>query len=290
MQSRRASRSRVHELNGVRCHVRTWGDPAHRPLFLLHGWMDVSASWQFLADALDAPRYLVAPDWRGFGDSAWCTGGYWFPDYLRDLEALLRIYQPDGAVDLVGHSMGGNAACLYAGTRSQHVARLVTLEGFGIRRQDTAQAPDLYAKWLDQQQPGSPPRPYADFRSLARRLRMNNPRLDEEQAAFLARHWGIEQDDGRVRLRADPRHRDVNPVLYRLDEAMACWRRIEAPTLWVEGSASDYRAYLAESDGDPELRARKACFSGLRCLTLDAGHMLHHDQPQRLAQELNEFL
>ncbi|MFX5476533.1 alpha/beta fold hydrolase, partial [Acinetobacter baumannii] len=86
-----------------------WGEPGAPKLFLLHGWMDVAASFQFLVDALRGRWHAIAPDWRGFGQSGWPTqypgtASYWFPDYLADLEVLLDHYQPDGAVDLVGHS------------------------------------------------------------------------------------------------------------------------------------------------------------------------------------------
>jgi pimeloyl-ACP methyl ester carboxylesterase len=286
----RPATSHFHDLHGVRCHVRTWGDPYRPPLFLLHGWMDVSASWQFVADALADTRYLIAPDWRGFGQSGHAPGGYWFPDYLRDLEALLDRYQPDGGADLVGHSMGGNIACLYAGTRPARVAHLVTVEGFGMPREDATGAPERYARWLDQLRDPPPARPYPDFTALARRLRISNPRLAPERAEFLARHWGAQDDTGAVRLRADPSHRLVNPLLYRLDEAMACWRRIAAPVLWIQGSASDYLDALVRSDGEPELATRKACFRTLRCETLEGGHMLHHEQPERLASLIARFI
>ena len=61
------SRSRFVPIRGLSYHVRTWGDPAARKLFLLHGWMDVSASFQFLVDALADDWHVLAPDWRGFG-------------------------------------------------------------------------------------------------------------------------------------------------------------------------------------------------------------------------------
>src|SRR6218665_333704 len=49
-------------------HVRHWGpeESALPPLVLLHGWMDVSASYQFTVDALQQERRIIAPDWRGF--------------------------------------------------------------------------------------------------------------------------------------------------------------------------------------------------------------------------------
>ena len=126
---RRASRSEFVSFNGVRHHVRLWGPSAGEPLFLLHGWMDVSASFQFLADALPDDRRLIAPDWRGFGRSDWPGRAYSFPDYLVDLDALLQAYAPQGPVEIVGHSLGGVIACLYAGVRPDRVDRLATIEG-----------------------------------------------------------------------------------------------------------------------------------------------------------------
>jgi pimeloyl-ACP methyl ester carboxylesterase len=64
-------------------------------LVLLHGWCDVSASWQFVVDALAGDWRVVAPDWRGFGLSEWNNDVYWFPDYIADLDALLQRYSPE---------------------------------------------------------------------------------------------------------------------------------------------------------------------------------------------------
>ena len=87
-------------LRGLDSHVLTWGDAAAPKLFLLHGWMDVAASFQFLVDALVSERYVIAPDLRGYGKSAWQPQGYWYADYVADLEALLNVFAPDETVDL----------------------------------------------------------------------------------------------------------------------------------------------------------------------------------------------
>src|SRR5262245_46788837 len=111
---RRASTSHWLDLRGLRYHLRTWGSsqltrPERPPLVLLHGWMDVSASFQFVVDAFTEDRFIVAPDWRGFGlTDGPSTDSYWFPDYLGDLEFILDHVACNIPVDLVGHSMGGN--------------------------------------------------------------------------------------------------------------------------------------------------------------------------------------
>lgn len=278
------------DVRGLRYHCRAWGDRGAPLLVLLHGWMDVSASFQFFVDALAHEWRVLAPDWRGYGLSEWSgADSYWFPDYLGDLDALLRAFSPHEPVRLAGHSMGGNVACLYAGIRPQRVARLINLEGFGLRPTDPAQAPERYATWLDQLAEPQRFRDYASFDELAARLCEANPRLARARAAFLARHWGAETADGRVALRSDPAHKRVYPVLYRLEEAQACWRRVAAPVLWVDGALSETARALRL--GADDLAARRAIFPQVVARTLpDAGHMLHHDQPEALARVVEEFL
>jgi len=277
-------------VRGLRYHCRCWGGERATKLFMLHGWMDVSASFQFLVDALRRDWRVIAPDWRGFGLSEWAkSDGYWFPDYFADLDRLLEHFQPDSPAVLVGHSMGGNVAAMYAGIRPERVAKLVNLEGLGLTGTRAEKAPERYARWLAELREKPAFRDYENFEALAERLRGNNSRLSVEKAAFLARHWGRSKPDGRVELASDPVHKLVNPLLYRLEEAEACWRKVAAPVLWVVGAESKAAEFLKLSPQD--LAARKACFRRLteRVIT-GAGHMVHHDQPERLAEVIEEFL
>lgn len=284
------STSEFIQLNGLRAHVRIWGDAAAPALFMLHGWMDVSASFQFLVDALSREWRVIAPDWRGFGQSQWNHHSYWFPDYVADLDALLAHYSPDAPARLVGHSLGGNAVCLYAGIRPQRVAAVASLEGFGLHVSDPAEAPDRYAKWLDQLRAGPAFNRYADRGELAARLRRGNPRLSAERAAFMAEHLGQEQQDKSVVMAGDPFHRLPNPILYRLDDAKSCWRRTTAPVLWLAARDSFVMQGFADEAGEAEFRDRVACFRDIQVVTLeDAAHNLHHDQPEQVAQHLEAF-
>lgn len=284
------SASEFLQLNGLRVHVRIWGPPAAPVLFMLHGWMDVSASFQFLVDALSREWRVIAPDWRGFGQSQWNDHSYWFPDYIADLDALLAHYSPDAPARLVGHSLGGNAACLYAGIRPQRVAGVASLEGFGLHVSDPAEAPERYAKWLDQQRAAPVANRYADHAALAARLQRGNARLSADQAAFLAVHLGQKNGDKEVVVAADPYHKLTSPILYRLEDAKACWRRVTAPVLWVAAQDSFIMKEFSAAAGATDYRERIACFRDIRVELLEnAGHNMHHDQPQRLARLLEEF-
>lgn len=286
----KACRSEFLDIRGRRLHVRIWGDDRAPQLFLLHGWCDVSASWQFMVDALKGDWRVIAPDWRGFGLSEWNRDVYWFPDYIADLDALLLHYSPLVPVRLVGHSLGGNAACIYSGIRPERVARLVNLEGLGLRRYQPEEAPERYANWLDQLRDTPSFRSYPDRNAFAARLQRENPRLSDDKAAFLAQHLGEDDGCGGVRLAADPFHRWVNPIIYRVEEAMALWRRISAPVLWVTAPDSFVFKQLFAVDS-VEYRARIACFKQIREVTVeDSGHNLHHDQPVAIAGLVEEFL
>jgi pimeloyl-ACP methyl ester carboxylesterase len=294
---KRATSHRV-ALRGLDHHVFTWGDPHAPKLFLIHGWMDVGASFQFLVDALARDWYAIAPDLRGFGRSAWQPQGYWFADYVADLEALADRLAPGERLNLVGHSLGGNVVMLYAGVRPQRVRRLVSLEGFGIPPEASERAPDKLRAWLDAL--AEPPRftPYRDMAGVADRLQKNNPRLARDKAEFLAPHWAQTIADGTARPRSDPRHKIPFPSVYRPEEAFAVWRRIEAPTLWVAGAQSRIAQWLdahPEGEGGVEglsgVRNRLAHVANGRLVVIDdAGHMLHHDQPAAVAAAIEPFL
>lgn len=286
----KTSESLYFDLRGLRYHVRHWQGDATRRMVLLHGWMDVSASFQFLVDALRSGWDVYAPDWRGYGLTDWGKSDcYWFPDYVADLDLLLERIQPENAVDLVGHSLGGNVAALYAGVRPARIRRLVNLEGFGMAPSQPDQAPKRYGRWLDELRESSGFRPYRDFGALADRLQKSNPRLARERAEFLARHWGREMPDGRVLLRGDPAHKIVNPVLYRYEETRACWARVTAPVLWVDAAESETLKHIGLTA--QQHAERRAAFGSLRYVTVhNAGHMLHHDQPEEVARLIEEFL
>jgi pimeloyl-ACP methyl ester carboxylesterase len=278
------------EIRGLRYHVCRWARPGATKLFLLHGWMDVSASFQFVVDALAGEWDVYAPDWRGFGLTQWGrSDGYWFPDYIADLDGLLEILEHEKAVNLVGHSLGGNVAAMYAGIRPQRVAKLVNLEGFGLAPTRPEQAPRRYARWLDELHTPPRLRPYKDFAELAARLSKTNPRLTAQRAEFLARHWGRDAGEGGVLLRSDPAHKIVNPVLYRYEEVLACWRQVTAPVLWVDAAESDTLNRLGLSEA--EHAERRGAFARLEYTTVkEAGHMLHHDQPEAVARLIEQFV
>jgi len=301
---RRQAHSLFVRVRGLDYHVNTWGDaslvtPERPPLVMVHGWMDVGASFQFVVDALaeveGVARRVLAPDWRGFGLTA---GGsvdtYWFPDYLGDLDALLRHFAseaPGGRFDLVGHSMGGNIAMQYAGVRPGRIRRLANLEGYGLPRNAPADAPRRLANWLDALAEPQSMRGYASLDEVAARLVKNNPRLARDKARWLAAHWARPDADGQWRILGDPPHKRPNPITYRVDEMLETWKLVAAPLLWVEADASNPSTWWGNRYTGAEFHERLSVVPRVeRHVLADCGHMLHHDQPHALAERLAAFL
>jgi pimeloyl-ACP methyl ester carboxylesterase len=264
-----------------------WGPETDDPILFLHGYADAAATFQFVADEVDAALPMLAIDWRGFGASARDPGGYWFPDYYADLEAMIAAFCPRGRARIVGHSMGANVAMVYAGVRTGRVAGLVNLEGFGLPRTEAAQAPGRIARWLDELAAPPAAGEYASLQELASRVAKRNPRLAPGRAAFIAACWSEPLPDGRVRLLMDPAHRRVNPILYRREEMEAAWRRIEAPVLLVVGRDSELVSRLVPEGGVASFRelVRKLAIEEVA----GAGHMLHHEEPRAVARLVEAF-
>ena len=299
-QALKSSRSEFVPIRQLICHLRSWGQPdtTQVPLVLVHGWMDVSASWQFVVDAMVAERWILAPDWRGFGLTR-AEGpppdSYWFPDYMADLDALLDQVVGDRPVDLVGHSMGGNVAMIYSGVRPQRIRRLVNLEGFGMPETRPSQAPGRYAQWLDEikalRRGENALKSYSSPDGVARRLMKTNPRLPQDKADWLARQWAAPNAQGEWEILGDAAHKVVSAQLFRVDETLELYRRISAPVLSVTASDDSLSLWWKGRFTLEQYHERMRAVPDLRnAVVNDAGHMMHHDQPAELARLIEEFL
>ena len=280
-------RSARHVVRGVDYHINEWGDPDDPLLFLLHGWGDTGSTFQFVVDALERDWFVAAPDWRGFGESGHSGPAYWFPDYIADLDELLNIYSPENRVRLLGHSMGANIGGLYAGTFPERVSGLVNIEGFGLANRSPDVAPANFRRWIEKSRAPEPYSVYASFAELAKRIAKRTPHMSGERALFAAMQWGRENDSGAVEIKADPAHKLPNAVLYRREESEACWREVSAPVLLVVGEESEFKeGAKAWLDTDPS----SLSFPSMTLVTIgNAGHMVHFEQPESLAGEVEAF-
>ena len=269
-------------IRGLALAVRVWGKMDAPRIVMLHGGRDSSITFQFLVDELAGEWQVIAPDWRGHGESAWAPENYWFQDYIADLDALLEHYSPDQPVPLIGHSLGGNVANVYSGVRPHRISRLVSLDGFGIPPDDPSSAPERICTWLDAVRSVRSSRSYPDLFAVVERLERAHPRLNQAKLAFLARHWVVANEDEGFRWRFDPKHWISFPTVHHFADWAACFARVTAPVLWL---ASD-NTYSTEFITDRLRHFPIARYDRLA----DTGHNLHHDAPAAVARMIESFL
>jgi pimeloyl-ACP methyl ester carboxylesterase len=272
--------------NGLSHHVLVWNDVEGAPTVLMcHGFLDLAWSFHHTAQPLAAAGLrVVAFDWRGHGETQHVgVGGYYhFADYILDLHELVpKVVK--GALHLVGHSMGGTAAALFAATHPKLPRTLTLVEGLGPPAFEGA-APGKMIAWLDSmdRHRRRDVRPMADLAEAVKRLRAQTPELPLELAYLLAEKSTLPAKDGGVVWRFDPLHRTTSPMPFSLEAFYEFLERIEAPTLVVTGS----RGFRTEDHDD---RAR--ALVRMRELTIaDVGHMIHWMKPTELAAAILEHV
>jgi pimeloyl-ACP methyl ester carboxylesterase len=276
---------------GLTIHYLEWGEPGGEPLALVHGFLDLAYSWQLFVDELlamaERPLRIIAPDCRGHGDSGWVgAGGYYhFPDYVSDLESVLRATEVQ-RVKLIGHSMGGTISFLYAGTFPSRVERLVLIEGIGPVGMQFADAPRRMEQWIAEvkQRGRNHFRRYSSIEAGASQLCQTNPRLNADFARELARAAMRPHDNGKWIWKFDPLHRTAAPQPFYTEQALEFLRRIDCPVLIVNGKESHQTKRADKAQ-------RHAALADRHEVVIDAaGHMVHQDNPRQLAQVVRQFL
>ena len=278
------SRSVFVAANRLRLHLLEW-DGGGPVVLLLHGFLEHAHAWDRVAPEIARAGYRVlALDWRGHGDSEWVgRGGYYhFADYVADLAGLARAL--GGRVALVAHSMGGNAALLYAGTEPERVWALASIEGVGPPDSDPAVAPERFAAWVtDLERAEGRERPSMSFEQAVARLRLSYPHLQLDAVEHLAEYATKAEGEALV-WKFDPLHQTRSPQPFYVRQGRAFWGRVRCPVLYVEGTESALR--IDETD----VRERLAALRARRVAIDGCGHHPHLEKPQALAETLVDFL
>lgn len=282
---------RIHEsrviANGLGHHVIEWAPNGPAPdatVLCLHGFLDVGWSFRQVAERLVARGHrVVAFDWRGHGESDWIgAGGYYhFMDYVADLADLVEILVP-GPLHLVGHSMGGTVASLYAGAFPDRVDRLVLLEGLGPPA-PREEPPARTAAWVEavRRVRERPPRVFPSLEAALERMRVQNPELPDDLGMELAARSTRRVAGGYV-WSFDPLHRTRGPYPFRVEHFVAHLRAIAAPTLCIEGETG-MRTEDQETRQAALPRAKRIVLPGV-------GHMMHLFAPDPVSEAIDAFL
>jgi len=266
---------------GLSLHVTEWGPVHGDPVVMLHGIRGYAETFAGLAAALQPEYRVIGIDQRGRGASDWDPARNYYTDaYVADLAAVadhLGLQQ----FDLLGHSMGGIAAIVYAAAYPARVRRMViedagpgAFEGSaGAERiqRELATTPAGFADWDAAMAFMRALRPTVTEAAREQRLRSMLKVLPDGGYTWRYDHAGIVA----TRLHPDPaRVVDLRPHVAQL----AC------PTLVLRGGRSDYlqnASAQAMADANPNIQWKEVP---------DAGHYIHDDQPAIVAGHVRAFL
>jgi pimeloyl-ACP methyl ester carboxylesterase len=267
--------------NGLKLHHLEWGDTASPPVLALHGLRSYAHTWDAVAGALAGDHRVIAPDFRGRGDSEWAPDADYFTNaYVSDVEALVE-HLGMRRFAIIGHSMGGSVAYAYAARHPDQVSTLV-IEDIGPGSSTATSGADRIIREMK-----STPSHFDSLDAVHTYWRTIRPDISDEALASRVAHTVRELGDGRwawkldmagiamARLSGDP----AGPVdLWKCVETLRC------PTLVIRGGQSDFlpeRICLEMAERQPLVRWVEVP---------GAGHYVHDDDPGAFIDLVADFL
>jgi len=277
---------RVPGASGLDLHLLEWSEQGV-PLLFLHGFGNDAHIWDDFAPAV-APCYrTLALDHRGHGDSAWDPESRYDHDTMvEDVEVVTARLGVERLV-IVGHSLGGRIATLFAGRHTERMAGLVLVDI----------GPELDARGVlrirMEVESGQEP-VFASVEEYGRLLSLHYPAAQPQALLRMARHGVRQREDGRFVLKTDPALRSgfggppEEAAARERQLSQAQWealRRVSCPTLVVRGAASDvFSAETADRMVDEVLA------KGRLAVVPRAGHSVMTDNPDGFRDAVAAFV
>lgn len=254
------------EASGIPWSALTWGDPAARPLLLIHGVTSSAAVWWRVGPALAASgRRVFAVDQAGHGKTGHWQGHHRFRDNAADIAGFIRAAGLDGPeLQVVGHSWGAvtSAALPVAGIRPATTVLLdppvLPFERISLEASEPSQQPAvLLADALAAVRAAEPGWTDGDVQAKAEAVL----ELDFEAARAVLLDNG-DWDGGLADLR-DPAATGLDVWLVRGDPATGGYVDDAAAAAFAEIIGSDHVLTIAGAPHSPQRthpRETVACF------------------------------
>jgi pimeloyl-ACP methyl ester carboxylesterase len=270
-----AAKSHTLVRDDVKLHHLDWGNAGLHPVVLVHGSRLHAHVWNHFSQRFRHRFHIIAIDQRGHGDSGWCKHGrYDLEDFYEDLRAVIAA-RGLSRFTLLGHSLGGRVAMLYASRHHQQLERLVLVDITPGRL--AAPAGTHVSRVTETQGP-------RDFESEAHATAYLGKLLSRAPAQVIeesVRHGMRKLASGRYTWKYDP------AVLQRTPGTLDLWEKVKTiptPTLLQYGSHSNVVS--------PELAEQlRQIMPQCTVERIDnAGHALFTDQPDAFAASVGRFL
>jgi len=267
-----AAREGSFQSKGLTLHYLDWSASARTPLVLLHHVGSQAHAWDEFAQRMSTDHRVVALDMRGHGDSSWAgEGNYTTEDYADDVAALIE-HLGLARVIVLGGSLGGRVALVYAAEHPEAIAALV-MEDVGAVR-----PPSIAQNFAATIAAGDPELDTVE--AWAQRFQGQNRRTPMQYFLHNARHATKRLPNGKLGLKRDPAiQRDFVPL-----ELWSYVEKVRAPLLLLLGSES---TIVGE---DQQARFRETAPQVEMVTIQGAGHIVVHDRPEEFEAAVRGFL
>lgn len=279
---------RVRGSDDLDLHLLEWSEEGV-PLLFLHGFGNDAHIWDDFAPTVAPHYHTLALDHRGHGDSAWHPQGRYEHDaMLADVEAVTRALGIERLV-LIGHSLGGRIATLFAGRHPERIAGLVLV--------DIGPEVDARGRLRIRQDVESNVAPtFATVEDYARALSLAYPAARPAALLHMAEHGLRRREDGRFELKMDPALRGAmgssaggaDAEALEAESEKAQWEalaKISCPTLVVRGAASDIL-----SPDVADRMVEDVLQKGRLAVVAQAGHSVMTDNPEGFREAVAAFV
>ena len=264
-----------------------WGQNGKPTLLLVHGGLDHSRMWDWVARVYREHFHVYAMDLRGHGNSAWAPGAlYTIAEHTLDLSALADIID-DFPLYIVGHSLGGIITLNYAGIYPDRVRKAIAIEGLGlpVGHKIHRPPPERMRNWIAQVRKTEPrePHSYPNIDAAVARMKEANPHLSDEVARHLTLYGTNWNSDGSLVWKFDNYARIFPPYGQNIDDMRAILNEITCPVQLFWGMES--------WAPNPELDGRASVIKNHRLVKVPgAGHWVQHDRLDIFLEESLRFL
>jgi esterase len=264
--------SKLIKINGLRLHYLDWGNPNASPVVLLHGLCGNAHYWDFFASSVASEYHVLALDQRGHGDSGWAES-YGPKGYVLDLEAFADNLGLDKFV-LIGHSMGGINAIIYAAQHPDLISALMIVDigpeinSAGIERMERERA--------------SEPEAFGSEEEAISYMKKVEPRQSDDFIQHQVKYALKQDDKGNLTFKYDPAL--CSTELHSPDWLWDYIDHVVCPTLLIHGLESDMLASEVA-----QMMISRLAFGSMVDIGR-AGHSVPGDNPEAFEATVCKFL
>ncbi len=249
----------------------------------LHGYLDNAASLSVLAPYLSDYRF-ISLDMAGHGRSSHRPQGAHYNqiDYIQDLHAFFADNDFDNVI-LLGHSLGGIVASIYAALFPEKIEAVISIDACGpLTKPEETTTEQLRDSVLSRFEKTRNRLRVVDIeKAVAARCKISD--ISPENARLIIQRNLTQDASGHYFWASDPRLRTKSSLRLTEKQAENLMRSIQCP-VWFAGASKSFKALKNM------YAHRHSWLTKCQLIEYEGGHHIHMEQPQAVAAGITQFV